>query len=55
MIEQDQLILAAKEGDVVTIEALLNDKYIDVSTIGSHRYHEMILQRNKFIVIPVCS
>ena len=35
-IERDQLILAAKEGDVVTIEELLNDKYVDVNTVESH-------------------
>ena len=34
-IERDQLILAAKEGDVVTIEELLNDKYVDVNTVKS--------------------
>ena len=40
MKEQDQLILAAKKRDLVTLEALLNDKYIDVNTIGSH--HKII-------------
>ena len=39
-IERDQLFVAAKEGDVVTIETLLNDKYIDVNTIAVKRNYE---------------
>ena len=51
MKEQDQLILASKQGDLVALEALLNDKYIDVNAIGSH--HEMIEPLNIFV--HVCS
>ena len=49
-IERDQLILAAKEGDVVTIEELLNDKYVDVNTVASH---EIVWWMPR--PIPVCS
>ena len=50
-MEQDQLILAAKEGDVVTIEELLNDKYVDVNTVESHDEIVWGMIRR----IPVCS
>ena len=30
-MERDQLFLAAKKGDIVTIETLINAKYIDVN------------------------
>ena len=39
-IERDQLFLATKEGDVVTIKTLLNDKYIDVNVIKPREYCE---------------
>ena len=48
-MEQNLLILAAKEGYVVAIEKLLNDKYVDVNTIELH--YEMMRQWPKLFPV----